>query len=135
MALIQWKNDFSVNVAEIDKQHQKLIDLINELDDAMKTGKGKDVIGRTVDGLIKYTENHFSVEEKYFDKFKYPDTYAHKMEHVAFVKKCSEFRNDFANGKLSLSIQVMDFLSTWLQNHIVKNDKKYSSCFNSNGVN
>jgi hemerythrin len=135
MALMQWKSDYSVNVAEIDRQHQKLIQMINDLNDAMVEGKGKDAIGKIVDGLVNYTGTHFSTEEKYFDKFGYPESYSHKMEHVAFVKKATEFKSGFASGKLGLSIDVMDFLSKWLQNHILVNDKKYSPFFNSKGLN
>ena len=43
MALINWNDSFSVNVAVIDQQHKKLVDMINDLNDAMKQGKGKDV--------------------------------------------------------------------------------------------
>jgi hemerythrin len=40
MALIQWNDGLSVNVVEIDRQHQKLIGMINDLNDAMRQGKG-----------------------------------------------------------------------------------------------
>ena len=42
MAIIQWNDSLSVNVVEIDKQHQKLVAMINDLNDAMRQGKGKD---------------------------------------------------------------------------------------------
>ena len=41
MALVQWSNSLSVNVVEIDKQHHKLVDMINELNDAMRREKGR----------------------------------------------------------------------------------------------
>ncbi len=52
MPLIQWNESFSVNVVEIDKQHQKLVGMINDLYDAMHQGKGNDVLGKIIDGLI-----------------------------------------------------------------------------------
>jgi hemerythrin len=73
MAMVTWNDNLSVNVAEIDLQHKKLVGLINELFDAMKIGKGKDVTGKILDGLISYTATHFTQEERYFDKFGYPD--------------------------------------------------------------
>jgi hemerythrin len=134
MALIQWKNEFSVNVVEIDRQHKKLIQMINDLSDAMKAGKGKEVLGKILDGLVSYTGTHFAMEEKYFEQFKYPESSPHKKEHADFVKKATEFRDGYANGKLGLSLQVMDFLSDWLQHHILIVDKKYSPFFNANGL-
>ena len=134
MALINWNDSFSVNVAKIDQQHQKLVSMINELNDAMKQGKGKDVLGKIINGLISYTANHFKTEEMYFEQFGYSETDSHKKEHSVFVQKVSEFKDGFEKGKLSLSIEVMNFLSDWLQNHIKGTDKKYSQFFNEKGL-
>jgi hemerythrin len=134
MALIHWDSSFSVNVAEIDRQHQKLVQMINGLNDAMREGKGKDVLANVIDGLIGYTRTHFGTEEKYFDQFQYPDRDNHKKEHVEFVKKVSEFREKFEKGQIGLSIQVMNFLSDWLRNHIMGVDKKYGPFFNEKGL-
>ena len=134
MALINWSDSLSVNVAEIDRQHKELIAMINELNDAMKTGKGKDVAGKIINNLIKYTATHFKLEEDLFTKFDYPDTESHKREHAAFVKKVSEFKEGFEKGKLSLTMDVMSFLSDWLKHHIMGTDKKYVQFFNDKGV-
>jgi len=134
MALITWNESLSVNVEEIDQQHQKLIMMINELNDAMKQGKGKDVLGKIIDGLISYTDTHFKVEEDYFVKFGYSDKDIHIKEHTAFVQNISDFKDGFEEGKLSLSIEIMNFLSDWLKSHIKGTDKNYSEFFNENGL-
>jgi hemerythrin len=134
MPLIQWSPSYSVKIGEIDTQHQKLITMINELNDAMLKGKAKEILSPLIDGLIAYTQVHFSKEEMLFDKYKYPDAPAHKEEHVAFVKKVSEFREGFKKGNMSLTINIMDFLSNWLTKHICGTDKKYSDFLNKNGV-
>lgn len=134
MALIQWNDSLSVDVASIDKQHQKLVSMINELSDAMKQRKGKDVLGKILNSLISYTETHFKAEEKYFDMYNYPETADHKKEHLAFVQKVMEFKTGFETGKLSVTIELMSFLSDWLKNHIKGTDKKYSKFFNEHGL-
>lgn len=40
MPLIQWNESLSVGVVEIDRQHRKLVELINDLNNAMRQGKG-----------------------------------------------------------------------------------------------
>jgi hemerythrin len=134
MALINWSDSFSVNVSEIDLQHKKLVTMINELSDAMKQGRGKDIMGKIVTDLINYALTHFITEEKYFDKFGYPETDSHNKEHTAFAQRVSDFKEGFENGRLSLSIEVLHFLSDWLQNHIKGTDKKYSQFFNEKGL-
>lgn len=134
MPLIQWNSGYSVKVGEIDQQHQKLINMINELNDAMTKGKGNEILGKIIDGLIAYTQAHFSKEEILFDKLNYPDAAAHKAEHAAFVKKVSDFRDGFQKKQMSVTISVIDFLSDWLTKHICGTDKKYSDFFNQNGI-
>jgi len=134
MSFIVWDNSLSVNVGEIDRQHQKLVTMINELHDAMKAGKGKDVLGKILNGLISYTDIHFKAEEKYFHQFKYPDAVSHKKEHAALVRKVMELKDEFEHGRLAVSIEVLSFLKDWLQNHIKGEDKKYSGFFNEKGL-
>jgi hemerythrin len=134
MALINWNDSFSVHVKEIDQQHQKLVSMINELHDAMKQGKGKDVMGKILDGLSGYTATHFKTEEQYFAQFGYSETDSHKKEHIAFIQKISDFKEEYEKGKLGLSIEAMVFLSDWLQNHLKVTDIKYSQFFNEKGL-
>ncbi len=135
MPLIQWNDSLGVNIAEIDGQHQRLVQMINDLDDAMRRGKGNDTLGKILNGLIDYTATHFRTEEKYFDRFGYPEADSHKREHSEFVKKVSEFKEGFENGELGLSIQVMNFLCDWLQNHITGADRKYAPFLIEKGLN
>lgn len=134
MSLIRWNDNLSVNIKVIDQQHKKLVDSINELNDAMKLGKGKEVMGKIINNLISYTATHFRTEEKYFAQFGYPDLANHKKEHDAFVQKVSEFKDKFEKGRIMMTIEVMNFLSDWLKNHILVTDKLYVEFFNAKGL-
>jgi hemerythrin len=134
MAFFDWNDSYSVGVSEINTQHKKLVFLINDLNTAMAAGKGRDAVGSIVAELVKYTVDHFSTEERYFDKFKYADADTHKAEHKALVKKVADFQQNLAQGKAVLSIELMNFLKDWLINHIKGTDKKYTKCFNDNGL-
>lgn len=134
MPLMLWDNTFSVNVQEIDEQHQKLVDLINNLYDAMKKGESKDVLPQIINSLIDYTKFHFSTEEKYFDKFGYPESETHKLEHSNFVKKVLDFKQGYESEQIGLTIDVITFLQEWLTKHIKGTDKKYGPFFNEHGL-
>ncbi|OGP53639.1 MAG: hemerythrin [Deltaproteobacteria bacterium RBG_13_52_11] len=134
MALITWDQSFSVYVEFIDKQHQMLVHMINDLYDAMLTGKEKDAIGKLIDRLYTYAAMHFSQEEHYFDLFGYPETDNHKKEHNDFEQKVSAFEADFKEGRQSLSKDIIRFLSDWLVEHIKRSDKKYGPFLNERGV-
>jgi len=48
MSYLKWSDKYSLNVAEIDEQHKKLVGLVNEMYDAMHAGKGRDIIGTVI---------------------------------------------------------------------------------------
>lgn len=125
MSRIQWNDSFNINFREIDNQHKRLVDMINQLADAMAQGKGKETLGKIIDGMIAYTKTHFETEEKYFDEYGYPQAAEHKREHAALVRKVIDFKQGFESGRLCLSVEVMDFLSDWLTHHIKATDKQY----------
>jgi len=133
VAIVEWNDNLSVNVAEIDKQHKGLVKMINELADAMKEGRGKEIISDIIKGLVDYTIVHFKYEEKLFDKYGYEDTKAHKLEHQSFVKKVEEFKKAFESDDTITTTELMSFMCEWLRAHIKKTDKKYSSFLNEHG--
>ena len=134
MAYIDWSDELSVQVAEIDQQHQKLVSMLNELHDAMRERKSKDSLGKIIEGLVGYAGTHFATEEKYFDQYGYPEATAHIGENREFVAKVSDFKQGFDEGQIMLSIDVMDFLENWLVTHIQGSDKKYGPFFNEKGL-
>jgi hemerythrin len=134
MALIQWNANLSVNITEIDLQHQRLVAMINELNDAMAKGRGRDVLGQILAGLASYTATHFATEEKYFDRYGYPASAAHKQEHRDFTAKVLEFKQGFDEGRFGLSVSVMNFLGDWLRHHIKGSDMNYGPFLNAKGV-
>lgn len=134
MPIIQWNQAFSVNISKIDTQHMKLVDLINELHDKMKEGKGKQALSRILNELIVYTANHFKTEEELFRQYKYPDSEAHVLEHKTLVRQVMQIKEEYEKGKPVLTSEVMNFLKDWLSRHIAGSDKAYSEYLNSKGV-
>ena len=61
--MITWNPTYSVQNAEIDQQHQKLLALLGELETAMLEGRGAEILGNTLDQVLEYTDYHFSTEE------------------------------------------------------------------------
>lgn len=131
---LTWSDYFSVGVTKIDNQHKELINTLNELNDAMRNRQGKEVLETILSKLTDYTVEHFSTEEELMEKFNFEHLKAHKDEHIQFVNKVTEFIEGFKEGRLMLSIDIMNFLSDWVKNHILGSDKKYVECFKENGL-
>jgi hemerythrin len=129
-----WRPELSVGVESIDVQHKKLIAIINELNQAMSSGKGQQVLGDVLGRLISYTKTHFAGEEQMLARAKYGDLEAHKLEHAKLIRSVTNLQADFASGRVGMTIAVMKFLTDWLQGHILSIDKKYSSHVNAQGI-
>lgn len=124
--LFPWTKELSLGLPEIDKQHKRLVALVNELHAAMKLKKGSVTSGKVLDELVRYTETHFAFEEELFDKYEYPDRAAHKKQHADLVRQVNDFKNEFKSGRAGLSMDLMHFLTDWLKGHIMKTDKAYA---------
>ncbi|GLI37622.1 hemerythrin family protein [Geobacter hydrogenophilus] len=134
MALITWNDSLSVKVKQFDDQHKKLVEMLNQLFDAMKAGKGSLVVGDILKQLIAYTQTHFAAEERLMKQYGYTDFEAHKKEHNALVVQVLDLQKQFQDGKAVLTQNVMTFLRDWLSKHIQGDDKKYGIFFNGKGV-
>jgi hemerythrin len=134
MALIEWKDSYSIGIEHLDNQHRELVRQINILHDAMTVGKGKEALNEILIALIDYTATHFKSEEELFDQYNFPDSEKHIAEHSNFVKEVLSFKENFDKGRLMLSIEVMTFLKNWLTNHILGSDMGYKPFLLSKGV-
>ena len=134
MALVTWDPSYSVKVSKCDEDHKKLFSLLNELHEAMKTGKGSQVVQQVVKDLSEYTKHHFAQEEALLRKTNYPNLIPHQAQHQKFVSKVEQFQSELKAGNLAQSIAVTEFLTDWLANHIKQTDRQYSAHLNANGV-
>jgi hemerythrin len=134
MAYFDWDEKYSVGVKIIDQQHMRLVELLNELYEAMRSGRGKDVLQGVLDGLVDYTLSHFSTEEKLMDANSYPEKWLHKKEHTNLTRQVSELQAEYRTGKSTLTVEVSSFLKDWLVNHIQETDKRFGAFLNGKGI-
>lgn len=123
MPLFVWSDEYSIDIEIIDKQHQNLFALINQLYDAMIKGETKEVMADILAELIKYTQTHFVNEEQLMRAKHYSGYTFHKSQHDDFIKKVGDFQHDFLAGRIGVDIEILNFLTGWLKNHILKQDK------------
>ncbi len=123
MALMTWGPMRQIGYGDIDAQHKRLVEIVNALDEAMRTGKGRDVVAKVLTELIKYTQFHFAFEERLMDQYGIASSAAHKAEHRKLIADVGAFKAKFDTGTASVTTELMAFLRNWLSNHILKTDK------------
>ncbi len=142
MVWIEWSQEYSVNIKQIDEQHKKLINVINKLYDGLSGNSmesflspANEIVNNAIAELADYTRYHFSREEELMRSNDYPDYLTHKSKHDDFVLKITEFQDSYREGHiLVLAIEIIRFLRDWLINHILTIDKQYTSFLNQRGV-
>ena len=132
--MLKWDSSYSVHVKEFDDQHKRLIDYINLLETSTRDNDPKELTGKILKSLVVYTIDHFKREEEYFRQFKYEKTEEHVGEHQKLVKKLNEYVSLFETENKFDAGSFIDFLTTWLVNHLTGPDKEYVNCFVDNGL-
>ena len=134
MSHIVWDKKYSVNIEVIDEQHKKLFEVLGNLFDGMGKKRDKEFLGAIIGELVQYAAEHFATEEIFMRQYDFPGYVQHKKEHEAFKDKVAAFQKSFETGKATLSLEVINFLTGWLDHHILKVDKEYSPFLNEKGV-
>lgn len=125
MAYMKWSNDLNTGIDVIDHQHQRIVDYINQLHEAIEH-QSRDEIRDVLDQLVEYTMSHFAFEEDLQEEAGYPFIRAHKKVHDLFARKMTSYHEQFDLGE-DISRQLMTTLRTWLINHIKRDDSDYVS--------
>ena len=132
--LVEWTDALSTDIGSIDDQHKVLVNLINELHQAMRQRRSDRVMLDVVDRLKNYTVKHFQHEEQLFARHGYADAKSHAEIHRKFEAKVMEFEAALKGGAAKVTMDVMRFLKDWLVGHIQGTDKKYAPFLIAKGV-
>ncbi|MGL1861748.1 MAG: bacteriohemerythrin [Pseudodesulfovibrio sp.] len=123
MALIEWTNALSVGFIEIDKDHEKLVGILNQLNDEIEQKCDRDEIEDTLEELIDYTSWHFRHEERLMQQEGYSDMVQHQQAHSSLAAEAVEIQIKYDNGDDAVLDVLMPFLKDWLTDHILVTDK------------
>ncbi len=134
--MLQWEPAMATGIGSVDRQHKDLVQQVNQLVEAMKSGKGRQVVGDLLVFLGKYAVDHFGLEESLMQRHDYPAYADHKAVHEAFKKDFGVLAGQFdaAPSSLSLTIDVQRRVTDWLRNHILNTDAKLGAFLKERGV-
>lgn len=118
-----WKSEYSVQHAGIDGQHQRLVEIVNDLYAAMSEGQGRTLVGRILIGLTDYTKTHFSYEEQQMERVSYPGILEHKEHHRKLLQEVEVYVKGWSNNQTVSVVDLATFLKDWLLIHIGRTDR------------
>ncbi len=134
MAIIIWSEEFNTNIREVDDQHKKLVQIINDFDDALKENRDEKTLCSILDDLLSDTSSHFTREESIMELYEYPEHGIHREEHDILSKEVTNMFKGYRVGDKDKSEKITNYLRGWLMDHIVNEDKKLGKYLVSKGV-
>jgi hemerythrin len=126
MALMAWKDDFTLGIPAMDQQHQQLIEQINRLDDAVRISIRNPAIPGILTALVHCTTSHFENEEKLLRETGFTELDGHLEIHQKLLRAVTDVMEKVKSGKLSASANLAAFLHFWLEKHIMDYDQQYA---------
>ncbi len=118
--------EYRTGIKTVDQQHQRLVNMVNELDDVRKApyhnlGQKHAAVGEVVTEMVDYTISHFAFEESLQEDANYKYFHAHKRIHELLVQRAGEYKERWSAGE-DIADELYDVLSRWLFNHIRNDD-------------
>jgi len=122
---IEWQDEYSVGVKELDNQHQNLLKIINTLLKEQQNEYDAIELSETISSLIHYAYVHFASEERYLMQTHFPDFKQHVLEHVNFIMKTLELSLKVKEGTKDNRLQLLRYLKKWYSSHVLGKDRQY----------
>jgi len=124
MALLQWKDQYSVGIESIDHEHRELIDLINRLYGELSAHAGRDAIEAFFGDLLKGISAHFALEEHFMREQKYHDLDAHKRDHEQLLDEIRDIMDELAEHQEIAGDELAARLESWFGRHFETHDAR-----------
>lgn len=125
MTPFRWRDNLSLDVPAVDKDHKHLIDLLNQIHYMALAGDDHEAVGAVIDELVQYTATHFTREEMLMRLSGYPGYKLHQKIHDALRNRVADLYAEFRRAPGTFDVQQFyRFLAEWLTMHILGEDMK-----------
>ena len=126
MPLLSWKPEYSVNREDMDRNHQEMFHILNNVYDNLMNSRESGFILPSIDRLLAIAKYQLSMEEQCLKEKQVPDMDYHIAKHREFTESIEMIRNGYNDNYLEASKELIILLGEWLFIHVLKEDRKYS---------
>jgi len=124
MSLITWRDEFSVNVDAVDHEHREMIELINELDEAMGADADQATVVAALGEIYARIAAHFALEEKIMRDANYTRFAAHKQDHEMLLDELLDVVDGVDDDGRYDRVDLSRTLDRWFSDHFRTHDAK-----------
>ena len=126
---------YKTGIELVDDEHRHLFEIIKDTNDLIGEEllhDKYDPIMRLLSELKDYTELHFHDEEELMQRINYPEIETQKRERLVDINL--EHLDEIDNNQQAYLLDLIQFLLSWLSNHILVADKKIGIYMKENNI-
>ena len=127
--IFSWREEYAVNVKEMDNDHIKLLESANSLYQLIDAEDQTGFLGK-LEELINIAQKHFQDEEMLMKDQKFPEYKIHSKKHKRIIREANEVLKKIKDNRYEIDTDFLDFLKDWVINHILTEDRKYGEYIN-----
>ncbi|MBF0452155.1 MAG: bacteriohemerythrin [Candidatus Magnetomorum sp.] len=127
--MFSWREEYSINIKEMDNAHIKLLKAADTLYHLIDSGD-QSVFLKCLDDLINISKKHFQEEEALMKKHQFPEYRIHHKKHKRIIQEVSEMIEKIKKNRYEIDSDFVNFLKDWVINHILTEDRKYGEFLN-----
>ncbi len=116
--LVPWNESNNLGIPVIDEQHRKLYAMLNELNQAMAEGCGREVAADVMNRLPPLIREHFETEEMILQQRHSPVYHRCCAKHAEQLSTLQFFLSDKSASDPSAVIDLLYFLDSLLDGHV-----------------
>ena len=124
--IIAWSDQLATGLASVDRQHQRLIDIISALGNLHTRCATAEEITPVLAELHDYTVYHFQHEADLMQAWPINETYkaVHLKSHQSFIECIEKTGELIATNPSGVVDHLLSFLVKWLVHHITGEDAR-----------
>jgi hemerythrin-like metal-binding protein len=120
---MQWKDEYSVGITEIDDQHKGVIEQISVINAAIDNREGWSDVFFKLEKLREHARFHFALEESLMRMHGYPKQAEHVEQHKHFLDKLDQLQMTTLSRQVTMN--TINYVSNWYSDHMQKQDKEF----------
>jgi hemerythrin len=124
MSVIEWREEFSVGLPEVDHEHQELIAAINRLHGEIGSGASPEEVTDRLGEIESAISAHFALEEKSMAALRYDDYAAHKNDHEQLLDEILDIRDGVLESGQYEADALRQSLTNWFREHFRTHDMR-----------
>jgi hemerythrin-like metal-binding protein len=133
MPLIEWKDEFSIGIPDVDHEHRQLVGLINELHATLSAGESDLAVMDFLGEIYAHIAAHFALEEKIMRERHYDQFRDHKEDHERLLDELRDIMDDYEENAYFSDAEFAGRIERWFSEHFRTRDARLHRYLGNNG--